>query len=94
MRVEALGGFAVLDVTDRGVGIGASDLERLFQPFSRVGENRAIPGVGLGLYVSRRIAEAHGGSLTAKSTLGQGSTFEVRLPMADGRAGESLHACE
>jgi two-component system sensor histidine kinase MtrB len=94
LKVEAGGGFAVLNVTDRGVGIGASDLEKLFQPFSRVGGSRATPGVGLGLYVSRRIAEAHGGSLNAKSTLGEGSTFEVRLPMAAGGVGESLHACE
>lgn len=84
LRVEASGGLASLNVTDHGLGIGAADLQKLFQPFRRVGEHRSIPGVGLGLYVSRRIVAAHGGSLVAESAVGRGSRFGVRLPLAVG----------
>ena len=70
-------------VTDTGMGIAATDLPRLFQPFDRLGvEVSGIEGTGVGLALSRRLAEAMGGSLTAASALGQGSTFTVVLPQA------------
>lgn len=67
-----------VSVTDTGPGIGAHDLERIFEPFER-----ALPGTegaGLGLPISRRIAELHGGALTVESRLGVGSTFTLTLP--------------
>ncbi len=66
-------------VTDTGIGIVATDLKRLFRPFAQANENVAqrFGGSGLGLSFARRIAEAMGGSLTVKSSPGQGSTFRL-----------------
>ena len=73
---------AVLTVSDQGIGIAAQDRARVFEPFARVGVSKeAIAGVGLGLFVVRRIVEAHGGSIDVTSVEGSGSTFEVRLPL-------------
>ncbi|MGZ3448319.1 MAG: ATP-binding protein [Polyangiales bacterium] len=74
---------AVIAVTDRGIGIAPDDLARLFEPFHRVGASReAIPGLGLGLSVSRRLVEAHRGKLEVTSEVGVGSTFSLRIPLA------------
>jgi signal transduction histidine kinase len=76
-------GAVLLEVADTGIGIAADDQRRLFQRFFRA-ENaveRQLPGTGLGLYVSRVIAEAHEGSLTVRSELGRGSTFRFELPL-------------
>lgn len=71
-----------LSVQDTGIGIAPEDLERAFLPFEQVSGTDA-PGVGLGLAISRRIAELHGGTLTAVSAIGRGSTFTVALPVGD-----------
>lgn len=73
-----------IEVIDRGEGIAAEDLERLFTPFFRADKsrNRATGGVGLGLALSRRIVRAHGGDLTARSTPGEGTTLTLALPPA------------
>jgi signal transduction histidine kinase len=75
-------GAVVLSVEDRGCGIPADDLPRVFEPFFRTESARRLgrAGVGLGLAVARRIATAHGGTITAESEPGQGSRFVVRLP--------------
>lgn len=74
-----LGG--VVRVTDHGVGIAEDDQERVFEPFRRVGLSKeAVPGVGLGLFVVRKIIKAHGGRIELESTPGEGSTFRVFLP--------------
>ena len=71
----------VLTVADAGLGIAAEDQARLFEPFQRVGDTkRAIAGAGLGLFIVRRIVEAHGGRIELASSLGAGSTFTVTLP--------------
>lgn len=79
-RTDALG--ASVAVADEGTGIAPEDLARLFTPFFRADRSRAraTGGVGLGLSLSRRIAEAHGGRLTAASAPGRGSTFTLTLP--------------
>jgi PAS domain S-box-containing protein len=73
---------AVLTVRDQGIGIAPPDLERVFAPFHRTAAARAFPGVGLGLHVSRQLVEAHGGTVTAQSQVGQGTTFIVELPLS------------
>ncbi|MGH8868128.1 MAG: ATP-binding response regulator [Actinomycetes bacterium] len=74
---------AVVDVRDSGPGIAADNLPRLFTPFERLGaEMTSVEGTGVGLALSRRLAEAMGGGLTVESTLGQGSTFFLRLTVA------------
>lgn len=76
------GGEAVLAVHDEGVGLTAEEQERVFDPFFRSSAvTGVIPGTGLGLYISKRIVEHHGGTISVESEPGQGSTFTIRLPM-------------
>ncbi len=71
----------VISVRDEGLGIAADEMELVFEPFRRSKHSKDfIPGVGLGLFVARRIVEAHGGRITIESTLGKGSTFILHLP--------------
>lgn len=79
----AEGDGAIIRVTDTGPGIAEEHLPRIFDRFYRVDQsrNQASGGSGLGLSISRWIAEAHGGALTMESAPGSGSTFMVRLPL-------------
>lgn len=72
----------VFDVTDTGIGIPEEHLTKVFEAFHQVDSTsgRQYGGTGLGLAISRDIARAHGGDLTASSTVGQGSTFTLTLP--------------
>ncbi len=83
VRLSTQGGAARIDVTDRGHGIAPEDMDRLFSRFGRLvtEENSHIPGVGLGLFLGRAVARMHGGDLTAASTLREGSTFTLTLPL-------------
>lgn len=76
-------GKAKLQVRDAGNGIPADQLEKIFEKYFRLGENKHIQGTGLGLHVSRKIAESHDGSLTVTSRVGVGSTFVFSLPVSD-----------
>jgi len=67
-----------LSVADSGIGISEKDIKGLFQKFHQV--RPEAQGYGLGLFISRQIIEAHGGTLTVRSEEGKGSTFTVRLP--------------
>jgi PAS domain S-box-containing protein len=71
-------------VSDTGVGIPEEDLSNLFDRFYRVNKDRsrATGGSGLGLAISKQIVELHGGQLSVRSKVGEGSTFDVRLPKA------------
>jgi CheY-like chemotaxis protein len=74
-----------LMVTDSGPGIAPELLAHLFVPFERLGAERgSVEGTGIGLALSRRLAEAMGGTLGVASAVGQGSTFWVELPLAEG----------
>lgn len=77
---DVTGGWAVMTVTDHGIGIPAADLPRVFDRFHRGGNVGAIAGSGIGLAGSRQIVEQHGGTLTATSAEHAGSTFTLRLP--------------
>jgi signal transduction histidine kinase len=73
-----------IEVRDRGVGIAAEDLPRVFRPFFRAdaSRNRATGGLGLGLALAQRIVEAHRGTIDVTSEVGAGTTVTVRLPVA------------
>lgn len=78
------GEFVVFKVADTGSGIPADALPRIFERFYRVpGQDQAIKGAGLGLAIAHEIIEAHGGSITAESKAGEGSTFTFRLRTAN-----------
>jgi signal transduction histidine kinase len=73
---------AVVSISDTGVGMSSDDLSHLFEPFRRNGVSAKVaPGIGLGLSVTRRIVEAHGGRIQVESVSGVGSTFRVWLPL-------------
>ncbi|MFP2912332.1 ATP-binding protein [Pyxidicoccus sp. 3LFB2] len=74
------GHTAVLAVKDHGIGISEDGMARLFGKFERAVSERHYGGLGLGLYITRQIVEAMGGSITVRSAQGQGSTFILRLP--------------
>ncbi len=83
VHVTKKGGRAVLDVTDHGIGIPQGDLATVFTRFGRGSNarNRGIEGSGIGLYVAKKIAEAHRGSIQVRSKENAGSTFSVDLPL-------------
>jgi signal transduction histidine kinase len=82
-RVFSANGSVVAEVQDTGVGIPEDEQGRLFQRFFRssTATAQAIPGTGLGLVISKAIAEAHGGTITVRSRPGQGTCFRVELPI-------------
>jgi signal transduction histidine kinase len=79
-------GLVVLAVADEGIGVDLGDRERIFEPFRRGASARDLPGVGLGLSISRRIAEAHGGRIEIGNRPGGGSIFRLCLPATSPRA--------
>jgi two-component system sensor histidine kinase/response regulator len=75
-------GMATIQVKDNGIGIAPDGMDQLFQPFARLNLRREFEGSGLGLAICRQIADAHHGSISVRSQPGEGSVFEVRLPLA------------
>ncbi|HET9597570.1 MAG TPA: ATP-binding protein [Anaeromyxobacteraceae bacterium] len=80
VTVESEDGEAVLRVRDHGPGISPESQTRIFQQYERAVDTNVFGGLGLGLWITRQIAEAHGGSISVESELGRGATFTVRLP--------------
>ena len=77
-------GQVEISVTDSGLGMSAEQLSALFQPYNRLGRERtAVEGTGIGLVISRRLAELMGGTLQVRSAPAQGSVFTLRLPATD-----------
>jgi len=70
----------VLGIRDHGIGIDPADQSRVFGQFERAVSPRRFGGFGLGLWITRRVVEAHGGTISLSSELGRGSTFTVELP--------------
>jgi len=77
------GGNAVMEIQDTGIGIPEAEQGRLFQRFFRssTATEQAIPGTGLGLVISKAIAEAHGGTIGVISASGEGTCFRVEIPL-------------
>ncbi|HEX7010582.1 MAG TPA: PAS domain-containing protein [Phycisphaeraceae bacterium] len=78
-------------VEDNGIGFDEEDLDRIFKPFQRLHNRSSYEGTGIGLAVCQKIVERHGGTITAKSAIGRGSTFIVTLPCRHDH-GETPHA--
>jgi signal transduction histidine kinase len=80
VRSEASGTGWELQVVDHGPGIPAEQRERLLEPLTRLERDVAEPGSGIGLATSRRVAQAHGGTIEIGSTPGGGTTVTVSVP--------------
>ncbi|MEZ6038345.1 MAG: HAMP domain-containing sensor histidine kinase [Planctomycetota bacterium] len=83
VRSFAIDNQVVVEVVDQGVGVAEEDLERMFEPFQQVGRDQLTDkasGSGLGLTLVRCAVEAFGGTVVARSKVGVGTTFQVRLP--------------
>jgi signal transduction histidine kinase len=82
----------VIAVTDSGSGIPPTEVDRIFSRFSRIdaGRSRTVGGFGLGLAIVKAIAEAHHGSVHVRSTVGQGSVFELRVPASMAKVSAGL----
>jgi len=82
IRLARRNGDAIISVTDQGIGIPPEDLPHLFERFYSPRAGLKAEGLGLGLYITRLIVEAHGGRVWAESQVGKGSTFYIALPIA------------
>lgn len=82
VRLQQVGPLARIEVRDGGIGIAPEDNERIFGRFERAVPVLNFAGLGLGLYVTRQLVEAHHGRIHVESTPGEGSTFIVELPLA------------
>jgi two-component system phosphate regulon sensor histidine kinase PhoR len=83
LRAKAIEAFLQVEVQDTGIGIPQEEREKIFDEFYRV-KSRAtqgIGGTGLGLSIAKKVLEAHNGHLEVESTLNEGSTFRVLLPL-------------
>ncbi len=74
------GDWARIVVRDQGIGVAPEELERIFGRFERAVSSREYGGLGLGLFLTKQIVEAHGGTIRVESQPGAGATFTVLLP--------------
>ena len=82
VRAAVSDGLAEVSITDTGTGIAPEDQEAIFEEFRQVGTaDKKVEGTGLGLALARKFIELHGGRITVKSRLGEGSTFTFTLPL-------------
>lgn len=80
VELHRVGKYFEVLVRDQGLGIDPAEQERIFDKFERAAGKDVCDGLGMGLYIARQLAEAHQGSLTVESQLGEGATFTLRLP--------------
>jgi PAS domain S-box-containing protein len=73
---------AIVTVRDEGMGITPENLDRIFERFERAGRGSHGEGLGMGLWITKKIVQAHGGTIFAVSEYGKGSTFTVRIPLS------------
>ena len=92
VRLALDGGRIEICVADSGIGIRASDRDRLFTRFFRArhAEEQSVQGLGLGLGIARSIVESHGGRIDVESEVGHGSVFRIRLPPGSEMAGPAV----
>lgn len=82
INAQCIDNMLVISVTDTGIGIPSKDLDKLFQPFKQLSPYlvREYKGAGLGLVLSKKYVELHGGTIWVKSEVGNGSTFTFTIP--------------
>ncbi len=85
VAIHAEKNMARIEIRDQGVGIAKADFDKLFQKFSRIDNpvSIAVGGNGLGLYVVKKIVDAHDGTISVDSKINKGTTFTVRIPLLD-----------
>jgi PAS domain S-box-containing protein len=84
IAIEAFpnGDHVVITVRDEGIGISPDDLDRIFERFVRASTRSKSEGLGMGLWITKQLVEAHGGTVVAESERGNGTTFTVQLPLS------------
>jgi signal transduction histidine kinase len=78
-----------VDVEDQGPGVAPEDRRLIFEKFGRSGSGEGKPGTGLGLFIARSIAEAHGGTIEVAARGASGATFTLSLPLGEGSASDA-----
>ncbi len=84
-------GMVEIRIQDNGIGFNEKYLDRIFQPFQRLNTNGDYPGIGMGLTICRKIVDNHGGTITAHSSPGKGTTIIVRLPKKQNNERQGNH---
>jgi two-component system sensor histidine kinase/response regulator len=84
----------LITVRDNGIGIGPEDLPKIFEPFQRGKNALSESGMGLGLSLTKRVVEMHGGEIDVQSELGKGSTFSVILPVGESKQEKGVGTVE
>ncbi len=96
VKLARVGDHGMISICDRGVGIPEEALPYIFEPFYRAPgvevKNGSSYGLGLGLYIARKIVECHGGQIEVESVLGSGSTFSITLPLVAEPAARGMDA--
>jgi signal transduction histidine kinase len=84
VRLRSENSAAIAEVRDSGIGIAATDIPHIFERFYQADQSRSREngGRGLGLAIGRWIAQAHGGDISVESKVGEGSSFQIRLPLS------------
>ena len=79
--LESRGGWALIEVSDNGIGFDEKYLDRIFRPFQRLHGRSEYKGSGIGLAICQKIVQRHGGEINARATPGEGASFRVKLPL-------------
>jgi signal transduction histidine kinase len=90
IQAEQREGWAIVTISDNGIGIAEADLPRLFRPFQRLHLRREFEGTGLGLATCLQVVRAHGGDIRVRSVPDQGTRMQVWLPLAQPAGGGSV----
>lgn len=81
IAVDRVGNQARLIFEDQGIGIAPENITRIFERFERIQSSEHIGGLGLGLYITKQIVEAHGGTISVRSRIHEGTHFEIHIPL-------------
>lgn len=80
LKVRMVSSWAAISIKDKGKGIKEKNLKTIFEPFKKINEDNSGEGLGVGLFIAKQIAKAHGGDISVDSKIGEGTTFTIWLP--------------